>query len=527
MSDTISAKRRVLVLIRNPAATNRLLDVLSLLDGDFRLDVFFAIDGGSAFASDLPARLISQGFRVMDWDHALSQRFDLVLAASDNSDLHRVRAPLVLLPHGVGYHRVTKTGVPSGISGTALIHNEHIVPRLLVVAHPHQVDTIRAIDPRLVPRTLVAGDPCLDRIVASSRRRDRFRIAFDTQDRHLVTVASTWGKHSLFGTHPELAARLVHELPLDRFRVALVLHPNVSAHHSPQRVRSWLRPALDAGLIALPPEEGWRAAILASEIIISDHSSVTCYALGAGKPVLMAADGGPEVVLNSPMDALRNALPALNHGDALQPQIEQAMAKFDPTALLPLTDNIFAHRAQSAQVLRTALYHILDLPEPRNTARLPPIPDPVVQREDPDALRVNGEVTAHTAGHPTVHLERFVATAESDDAPGHLAVQDTAADPALLERAAVIWTATAYNPNAATEWLANIHANYPGACLASVKIGDTVTMSNSDGHIFTLSTHLDAGATASAVYVCHLRGITNLTHLKIHLSNTQHHSATR
>jgi hypothetical protein len=309
----VAALRTVLVVVRSPAALNRLLDVLPVFDGDTRVQLVFAVDHGSRFSDELPARLTASGARLIDWDTAVSETFDLAVAASDNGDLHRVKAPLVLLPHGVGYQRFAahEPGAVSGLRLSTLARDDHVVPSTLVVSHPDQLEVLRTVEPRLVPRAIVAGDPCFDRIQLSSRRRDHYRAAFGAEDRQLVVICSTWGRHSLFGRQPGLPTRIVAELETDRYRTALVLHPNVWARHGPLQIRTWLRPALDAGLVLVPPDEGWRAAIVAADLVLSDHGSLTCYAASAGVPVLIAEDGGPEVVPGSPADTLRKLMPAL------------------------------------------------------------------------------------------------------------------------------------------------------------------------------------------------------------------------
>lgn len=85
--------------------------------------------------------------------------------------------------------------------------------------------------------------------------------------------------------------RLIAELPHDEFRVALVLHPNVWSSHSSRQIEAWLAEALRSGLLLIPPHEGWRAAVTAADLVVSDHGSVSVYAAAIGRPVLLATDG--------------------------------------------------------------------------------------------------------------------------------------------------------------------------------------------------------------------------------------------
>lgn len=42
---------------------------------------------------------------IVPWEQALRTRFDLALAAGENDDLHLLEAPIILLPHVVGFQK--------------------------------------------------------------------------------------------------------------------------------------------------------------------------------------------------------------------------------------------------------------------------------------------------------------------------------------------------------------------------------------------------------------------------------------
>ena len=74
----------------------------------------------------------------------------------------------------------------------------------------------------------------------------------------LVVLSSTWGEDALLARNPELVTRLARRLPLDEYRLAVALHPNTWCAHTPWQVRSWTAAWERAGVVVLPPEEGWR-----------------------------------------------------------------------------------------------------------------------------------------------------------------------------------------------------------------------------------------------------------------------------
>lgn len=77
---------------------------------------------------------------------------------------------------------------------------------------------------------------------------------------------------------PLILRRLTSELPIDEYRTAAVLHPNIWAGHGPGQVRLWLDRARRAGLALVDPLAGWRQALIAADLVIGDFGSVSYYA---------------------------------------------------------------------------------------------------------------------------------------------------------------------------------------------------------------------------------------------------------
>src|SRR5262249_19097507 len=93
----------------NTTAATRLFDVLDLLATDPRIQLVFTCPGSSAFTRGTARYLKSRGIHPIPWTRALSTPFDAAIAASYGGDLHRVQAPLTVIPHGMGYNKYLKT----------------------------------------------------------------------------------------------------------------------------------------------------------------------------------------------------------------------------------------------------------------------------------------------------------------------------------------------------------------------------------------------------------------------------------
>ncbi|MER6993758.1 hypothetical protein ABT337_32485 [Saccharopolyspora hirsuta] len=368
--DSAPIERRVLGVVRTLTALDRLLDVLPLLADDMRVETRFAVAAGSEFAANLTEQLHLTGAQVVDWETALGKDFDFAVSPSGNGPLHELEMPVLTLPHGAGHNklRATESGVAaevSGLSRTQLVHEGRVVPAVVGLSHPSQLAQLRSQCPEAAPRAEVIGDPCYARLRASLPMREQYRSAL-AGDRELVVVASTWGPESLFARWGDLPKRLTAELP--DHRIALVLHPNIWQKYESLQLETWLSTALHNDLILVPRLRKWQAALVAADVVITDHGSLALYAAALGKPLLLAAFGNTEVVPNSPMALLGARARRLDPTADIRPQVEAATPLPDHQQLADLTFETNPHER-----LRGLIYRHLELPEPPWPARPEPV----------------------------------------------------------------------------------------------------------------------------------------------------------
>ncbi|HET6708823.1 hypothetical protein [Amycolatopsis sp.] len=107
---TFAPRRRVLAVAHNVTAATRLFDVVRLIAEDTRLEVTFTDPGSSAFPAGTDDFLKARGVRRISWAEAVAQEFDLAVAASHGPALDRLAAPLVIIPHGMGYNKYLENG---------------------------------------------------------------------------------------------------------------------------------------------------------------------------------------------------------------------------------------------------------------------------------------------------------------------------------------------------------------------------------------------------------------------------------
>ncbi|WP_459159773.1 hypothetical protein [Salinifilum ghardaiensis] len=479
------------MVARTVAALTRLLDVVTLLRADTRVQVRFTDDPDNPahFSTGTRELLESLEVDLLPWNQVLEECFDLVLTASENDRIEHVRAPVLLFPHGLGFQKYYPgSETVAGMNPHRLVHRGEVLPSLIALSHGQQRRELAAACPAAAEHSAVLGDPCVDRLLESRHLAEEYRSALGASGARLVVLASTWGSHSLFGTAPWLAERLLEELPLDEYRVALVLHLGVWSAHSPWQIRTWLARARACGLRLLPPQEGWRAAVTAAACVISDEGSVALYAAAADKPLLLAGTPSASTVPGTPLAALAAKTPSLDFHAPLREQVDQAVREHAPGEHEAIASSAVAHSGESAPRIRKALYRTLELPEPAADPVFPPVPPPGPEYSTPAVLVAGGTLSAARAAltrHPATDAGR--APHEHLD-HRHLVADVHRADRRHLESASVLLLrlepgGTEQFDGVARSALARWpHADTAAAavdgttCLVAVRGGPTVTM---------------------------------------------------
>lgn len=487
--NTVPVDGHVLAVARTLTSATRVMDALLALPPQVK--VSFTVNPGSAFVTGLKAythALELDGVAVLPWQEAVSRRFDVAVACAVHRSMHQLRTPLVVMPHGAGYNRLVRqsTGDDSsaaGLSRRELTYRGRVFPAVVVLSHQRQFEQLRRSCPQAVDRARVVGDPCFDRMSDSLQQRDRYRAALGVlQGRRLVVVNSTWSEHSLLGRHPDLPLRLVHELPADEFAVALVLHPNIWARHDPHRL---MRGAEAAGLMVVPPQRGWQAALVAADWVVGDHGSVGFYGAALDRVTLLAATGEAELDPHSPTYAFGRTAPLLDPERDLHAQLLQAAEDYDGLALRQVTDLSLGERGQSTRNLLGVLGPFMKTAQaPKDDPGPIPYPDPQPVTGRPTAYDVTGERTGDG-----VRIRRYPLGVEPSAARGFYAVTAQERRLGLRAVAEVVVREHPHGELPPAQWLAATAGQLPGLNVA-------VTALDHDCHLVRLRSGLLLEATA-------------------------------
>ncbi|MGF1428049.1 hypothetical protein [Kitasatospora sp. LaBMicrA B282] len=376
---TVPDCKKVLVVIHTLVYGMRIRDLLVLFHGDLRVNVVFTV-APHAFNDGTERVLADLGGAVLPWQRAVETEFDLILTAGSQG-MEQLRGPLVRLPHGAGHIKLSRpvdglAGTIGGMGRGYLTWDGRLVPRAFALAHREDLATLADSCPEALPITEVVGDAGYDRLAAGLPHRAAYRRALGLRaDERFVLVCSTWGLGSAFHRLDALLPRLLG-LPPERYRAALLVHPNVWSGHGGWQVRSWLSGGAQGQLTLLPPETDWRPLLIAADFIIGDHGSVTLYGAMTGAPILISQYPFRTVNQRSPGAQLARTAPALSPGRPLEEQLAYAAERYRPQEYAEIAARISSEPGAFHANMRRLLYRILELGEPAHRPETEPLPLP-------------------------------------------------------------------------------------------------------------------------------------------------------
>ncbi|MEU3253130.1 hypothetical protein [Streptomyces sp. NPDC006997] len=381
---TVRDCKRVLVVVHTVTFAQRLREVFDLLEADRRVQLVFTV-APHAFGGGAEHFLQGLGITTVPWEEALLGEFDLALAASFRG-VHELRTPVVRVSHGAGHIKpltdVTllapgEPRVPGMLSRQHLLHEGRLFPAAVGYAHERDVAELARTCPEALEVAHVVGDPCVDRITVGKPRRERYRraLGLDPGER-LVAVTSTWGPASTFERLDSLLPQLLSQLPGDRYRIAMLVHPNVFAGHGAWQVRGWLADFRAGGVAVVPPEADWQAVLIAADWIIGDHGALTAYGTLTGATVLLTAAPRRAVSPSSPAALLAAVAPVVSPGYPLAEQLEYAARSRQPGQYDQVTASLSSVPGEFHRRIRSVVYRLLDLGEPARPPFVGPPPSP-------------------------------------------------------------------------------------------------------------------------------------------------------
>jgi hypothetical protein len=276
---------------------------------------------------------------------------------------------------------------------------------------------------------------------------------------------------------------MLSELPYDQYRIALMLHPNTWASHSDFQIGAWTAEAVASGLLLLPFEEEWRAAIIAADWVLSDHGSVSVYAAAAGQPVLLDKSAGEMIDPRSGLGRLMAVAPTLDPHAPIEPQLRAAEKLRERTRSVA-DEWASSAPGRSLRLIRDELYRIMKATPPDTDPPVLAVSSPTIDGAPPASLWT--QVDQAGADPRELSVRRWPAAVTRPGRPGVLIASDDELDHRLLSQADIIQLTSDSLPLDEEEWSASVFEYRPGASLTLVHAGRLAFLRTRDGRVASL-----------------------------------------
>ncbi|WP_414941805.1 hypothetical protein [Amycolatopsis sp. cmx-11-51] len=278
-------------------------------------------------------------------------------------------------------------------------------------------------------------------------------------------------------------------------------------------MRRWYADCLRAGMLLLPEFDGWRAGLIAADVVLGDHGSVTGYAAALGKPTLLATFD--DVPPGTPISALGDTARRLPSRGPFMSHLLAAIEEHEPDRFASVADRVTSLPGRSLTTLRSLFYRLLELGEPDSEVTIEAIPALSMEPSEPDVFAdlVTGHVDADSR---LIELERRPAETlrpgagprptGDDEQHVHCSIDHPARS--LVANAAVL-TARETDPGPAPQhWWREFWLRHPTCVVASVPGDRNTQVRTRDGALITLrAAGVPGEILASAVYLWHAAGL--------------------
>lgn len=383
---TRSGTHDVLFLCQNGLMADYLGPIWEILRDEERLRFFVTFPRDARIAHEVEKILRQLPVEAIRMGAAECRPWDLIVTADHGYAklATRKRCPVIYTGHGMTGKVVEGEGADYSYGPRAKLSDG--TPRysaMLEASHANR-DRIQAHDPMLAQTMQVVGSLQDDRLLARQEERDAMRaeLGFAAQDR-VVLIQSSWGRDSLVHTVGDTLLASAQESKSSRF--ILSVHPH-EYRPTEDGSPSWgarVRALGEEGFVVREPGQDWIPYLLASDLVISDHTSLVIYGALIAKPTLWVPVPEACIQAGTALARLRALSPVYAPGQDLEAQIEQTLRNYPHADVEALAHEINAEPGQARTRIRALVGELLGIPDlaeeasPRMTAA--PQPEQMLQ----------------------------------------------------------------------------------------------------------------------------------------------------
>ena len=366
--------KRVLLIARNSVAASHLVPVYDLLKGNSNVQLVVTTDR-------MPHRGFSRyqaenmvGPRSVHILLALLSHWDLIIFTNHPYGLGLCFPPWhkkLYVNHGLHTGKINNNLAQDGVYGRNKMLRPFNEPfyDCMFAASVWERDFAIKQTPELYDRIVIVGflgaDTFLD-YVQENGMTARERLGF-TQQQKIVHIISTWGENSLYAMCGQQLLQQITEL-VGQYAFLISIHPRFDSFSSGNsESRSDILTRFEQAGAKVNRALDWEDYVAASDVTLSDHSSLCLYHVLLEHPVLLVDVRDDQFMADSSFDLLNKRTNKLsNHknlGDALN-DLFSSTKRIDREIL----DRMLNYKGMALERYRTEIGILLETPLHKGTS---------------------------------------------------------------------------------------------------------------------------------------------------------------
>jgi len=291
---------------------------------------------------------------------------DLVIVADFVSEkiVDKQYNPTIRIQHGIEGGKIIEGEYYNFGKGILDKHGNVRFSRIFVSSHAIAEIGLKS-NPALGDVIAVTGNLHCDKLLSMESKRGQYRDRFGFKpDDIVVMVISTWGPYCLFNTVGKAVLDQTRNL-MDKYRFILNVHPHEYREKPPgQRVwGEYLRQQKKYGYWLADASEDWMPYMVASDIIVSDQTSLSLFGVILDRPIITVPIPDEQLTKGALLWRLREFSPTIKpDASDLRDRLIEAMENYPHDKLRELAKDINSYPGQAAKRAKREIYKILNIP---------------------------------------------------------------------------------------------------------------------------------------------------------------------
>jgi len=299
---------------------------------------------------------------------SLFVRWDMVLVAAHGLRIltRPDRWPVVHVPHGPGDKTWGDPQLMHTYGRLCFDEKDRLRYTVMLEGSEQRRRLVEARDRRFAGKIAVVGNPLYDELLEKSGERERIRKELGIQpSQTLVFVMGTFREDSLFEAHGDVLLEAARPL-IGEYQFVLSAHPQLYRRVPGKRDwKAFLHEQKNYGFFVRDPEQDFIPWMIASDILLTDHTGLCIYGALLGKPAVFVTVPDSAILRDSPTWRYREISLELDDPSRLESVLSSALKHYPHGQLRSLADEIHPYRGESARRVRDVLYPLLHVDLPR------------------------------------------------------------------------------------------------------------------------------------------------------------------